>query len=59
MRPNGEASIKMNLFLVWKCINKKRCPASIAIAVSTIEEELKVYTKWATPAAQYRKKGEV
>lgn len=58
MRPNGEVSSKINLFLVWKCMNSGRCPASVAIAVSAIEEELKVYTKWATPDAQYRKQGE-
>lgn len=56
LRPNGEVSNKMDLFLVWKCMNSKQCPASVAIAVSTIEEQLGVYTKWATPDAQYRKK---
>lgn len=59
MRPNGKISNKMDLFLVWKCMNNK-CSASIAVAVSTIEEELKICTRWATPDAQYRKKeGEV
>ena len=55
MRPNGKASDTMDLFLVWKCMDSKKCPASVAIAVSTIEEQLKVYTKGATPDAQYRR----
>lgn len=45
--PYGRGSIEFNLFLIWPCLNRE-CGARVAVAISAIEDEIKLGKRHAT-----------